>query len=44
VRSTNPTEAGLLRDLRRSRIRRGIWIGMAAAQAIYLVAIVFWPH
>lgn len=44
VRSTSPTEAGLLRDLRRSRIRRRIWIGMAAAQAIYLVAIVFWPH
>lgn len=40
----DPTEAGLLRDLRRSRIRRGIWIAMAAAQAIYLVAIVFWPH
>ena len=44
VRSTHPTEAGLLRDLRRSRVRRFIWIGMAAAQAIYLVAIVIWPH
>jgi hypothetical protein len=43
VRSSNPTEAGLLRDLRRSRIRRRIWIGMAAAQAVYLIAIVFWP-
>jgi hypothetical protein len=42
VRSSNPTEAGLLRDLRRSRIRRRLWIGMAAAQAIYLVTIVFW--
>src|SRR5712671_5781972 len=41
VRSSNPTEAGLLRDLRRSRIRRRIWIGMAAAQAVYLIAIVF---
>lgn len=44
VRSTNPTEADLLRDLRRSRIRRFVWIGMAAAQAIYLVAIVIWPR
>src|SRR5882757_6392243 len=26
IRSTDPTQAGLLRDLRRSRIRRGIWI------------------
>jgi hypothetical protein len=42
--SKDPTQAGLLRDLRRSRIRRRIWIGMAAAQAIYLIAIVFWPH
>jgi hypothetical protein len=38
VRPSNPTEAGLLRDLRRSRIRRRIWIGMAAAQALYLIA------
>ena len=44
VRSTDPTEVGLLRDLRRSRIRRRIWIAMAAAQAVYLIAIVFWPH
>lgn len=44
IRSTNPTEAGLLRDLRRSRLRRRIWIAMAAAQAIYLIAIVIWPH
>src|SRR6266436_5113277 len=43
ARSSNPTEAGLLRDLRRSRIRRRIWIGMAAAQAVYLIAIIFWP-
>jgi len=43
VRSTGPTEAGLLRDLRRSRIRRRLWITMAAAQAIYLIAIVLWP-
>jgi hypothetical protein len=44
VRSANPTEAGLLRDLRRSRLRRRIWITMAAAQAVYLIAIVLWPH
>src|SRR5712692_760559 len=42
VRSTDPTQAGLLRDLRRSRIRRRIWITMAAAQAVYLIAIVLW--
>jgi len=44
VRSTEPTEAGLLRDLRRSRIRRRIWITMAAAQAVYLIFIALWPH
>jgi hypothetical protein len=44
VRPKDPTQAALLRDLRRSRIRRGIWIGMAAAQAIYLIVIVIWPH
>jgi hypothetical protein len=43
VRSTEPTEAGLIRDLRRSRIRRRIWITMAAAQAVYLILIVLWP-
>src|SRR5882762_4371645 len=43
-RSKDPTQTGLLRDLRRSRIRRRLWIVMATAQAIYLVAIVFWPH
>src|SRR5882757_1933744 len=41
--SKDPTATELLRDLKRSRIRRRIWIAMAAAQAIYLVAIVFWP-
>ena len=44
VRSPNPNEAGLLRDLRRSRIRQRIWITMAAAQAIYLIVIMFWSH
>jgi hypothetical protein len=42
-RSSNPTEVGLLRDLRRSRIRRRIWIAMATAQAIYLMVIMLWP-
>jgi hypothetical protein len=40
----NPTEAALLRDLRRSRIRRFVWIGMAAAQAIYLVVSMIGPN
>ena len=44
ARSADPTQAVLLRDLRRSRIRRFVWIGMAAAQAVYLIAIMFWPH
>jgi hypothetical protein len=34
-----PTAAELLRDLRRSRIRQRIWIGLAAAQVIYMVLI-----
>jgi len=32
-----PTAADLLRDLRRSRIRQRIWIGLAAAQVLYMV-------
>jgi hypothetical protein len=32
-----PTAADLLRDIRRSRIRQRIWIGLAAVQVIYLV-------
>ena len=39
-----PTEAGLLRDLRRSRVRRFVWIGVAAAQAIYLVVSIIRPN
>ena len=31
-----PTAAGLLRDIRRSRIRRRIWIGLATAQVLFL--------
>ena len=38
-----PTAADLLRDIRRSRIRQRIWIGLAAAQVVYLVVMVFWP-
>jgi hypothetical protein len=32
-----PVEAGLLRDLRRSRVRGFVWMGVAAVQVIYLV-------
>ncbi len=37
----HPTEAALLRDVRRSRIRTFVWMGMAAAQAVYLLVIMF---
>jgi hypothetical protein len=39
----DPMAADLVRDIRRSRIRRRIWIGLATAQVIYLVVMVFWP-
>jgi len=39
----DPTAADLLRDLRRSRIRQRIWIGLAAAQVAYLIVATFWP-
>ncbi len=32
-----PTAADLLRDIRRSRIRQRIWIGLATAQILYMV-------
>jgi hypothetical protein len=32
-----PTAADLLRDLRRSRIRQRVWIGLATAQVLYMV-------
>jgi hypothetical protein len=32
-----PTAADLLRDIRRSRIRQRIWIGLAAVQVLYMV-------
>src|ERR1019366_1029321 len=34
-----PTTADLLRDIRRSRIRQRIWIGLAAAQILYMAAM-----
>ncbi len=33
----NPTQAALLRDLRRSRVRQFVWIGIAAVQTVYLI-------
>lgn len=39
-----PTSADLLRDIRRSRIRQRIWIGVATVQVGYLVAAAFWVH
>src|SRR5271155_1994625 len=39
-RSLEPTAADLLRDIRRSRIRQRIWVGLAAAQVLYMVAAV----
>ena len=34
---SEPTAADLLRDIRRSRIRQRIWIGLATAQIVYMV-------
>ena len=39
----DPTTADLLRDIRRSKIRLRIWIGLAAAQVAYLIVMTFWP-
>jgi hypothetical protein len=39
----DPMAADLVRDIRRSRIRRRIWICLATAQTIYLIVMVFWP-
>lgn len=41
--SRDPSAADLLRDIRRSKIRRRIWIGLATAQAAYLIAANIWP-
>ena len=35
-----PTASDLLRDIRRSRIRQRIWVGLAAAQVVYMVLAV----
>ena len=39
----NPTEAALIRDVRRSRIRGFVWMGIAAVQVVYLVVIMISP-
>jgi hypothetical protein len=39
--TADPTAAGLLRDLRRSRIRQRVWIGLAAAQVAYMILAVW---
>lgn len=36
-----PTAADLLRDIRRSRIRQRIWVGLATAQVVYMVLAAF---
>ena len=43
VKPADPTAADLVRDIRRSRFRQRIWIGLATAQAIYVIVMVFWP-
>jgi len=43
-RTPDPMSAGLLRDIRRSRIRERIWIGIAAAQVAYLILMTVWPR
>jgi hypothetical protein len=40
----DPTAADLVRDIRRSKIRLRIWIGLAAAQVIYMIVMAFWPR
>ena len=35
------TAGDLLRDIRRSRIRQRLWVGLATAQVLYLVAVAF---
>jgi hypothetical protein len=36
-----PTASDLLRDIRRSRIRQRIWVGLATAQVVYMVLAAF---
>ncbi len=40
----DPTPADLVRDIRRSRLRLRIWIGVATAQIAYLILLTFWPR
>jgi hypothetical protein len=40
VLSAEPTAADLMRDIRRSRLRQRIWIGLAAVQVVYMVLAV----
>ncbi len=40
----HPTEAGLWRELRRSRIRGFVWMGVAAVQVIYLIVSILQPN
>jgi len=40
----NPTQVALQRDVRRSRIRGFVWMGIAAAQVIYLVVSFITPN
>ena len=40
----DPTSADLLRDIRRSKIRQRIWIGLATAQVAYMIVATFWPQ
>ncbi len=42
--STDPTPADLVRDIRRSRLRLRLWVGIAAAQIAYLIVLTFWPR
>jgi hypothetical protein len=37
--AAEPTTGDLLRDIRRSRIRQRIWVGLATAQILYMVAM-----
>ena len=36
-----PTAADLLRDIRRSRVRQRIWVGLATVQVVYMVLAAF---
>jgi len=43
VAKADPTAADLVRDIRRSKIRQRIWIGLATAQVAYLIVAAVWP-